>query len=57
MEIMELVMLRWDDTAGGIGGVLSINLITSKEWDLMRSGYRPLVPISKGLSDGVNHTM
>jgi len=57
MEVMELVMLASGDTVGVIGGVLSINLIISKEWDLMRFGYHPLVPISKDHSDGARPIM
>ena len=57
MEVMELVMLASGDTVGVIGGVLSINLIISKEWDLMPSGYLLSVPISRVHSDGARPTM
>ena len=57
MEVMELVMLASGDTVVVIGGVLSINLIISKEWDLMLFGYHPSVPISRVLSDGARPIM
>jgi len=57
MEVMELVMLASGDTVVVTGEVLSINLIISKGWDLMLSGYHPLVPISKDRSDGARPIM
>jgi hypothetical protein len=57
MEVTQLVMILWGGIVVVIGGVLSINLIISKEWDLMRFGYHPLVPISRDHSDGARHTM
>lgn len=57
MEVMEIVMLLSEGTVAGTGGVLSINLIISKGWDLMLFGYHPSVPISKDPSGGASHTM
>jgi hypothetical protein len=57
MEVMQLVMIPWGGIVVVIGGVSSINLIISKEWDLMRFGYHPSVPISRDHSDGARHTM
>ena len=57
MVAMELAMLVWGGIAAVIGGVLSINLIISKEWDLMRFGFLLSVPISRVHSDGARPTM
>lgn len=50
-------MLAWEGIVVVIGGVLSINSIISKEWDLMPSGYLLSVPTSKDHSDGARPTM
>jgi hypothetical protein len=56
METPEIVMLPWVDTVVETGEVLSTSLIIFKEWVSMLFGSRPLVPISKVLSDGESHT-
>ena len=57
MVAMELVMLAWEGIVVVTGGVSSINSTISKEWDLMRFGSHPSVPISRDHSDGERPTM